>query len=39
MSSEFEMWPAKTITYVTTTEKLCVTIDKGKNPGHFREIK
>jgi len=31
-----ELW---TTMYVTTTDKLSVTVDKGKKPGHFRKIK
>jgi len=29
----------RTITYVTTTEKLSVTIEKGQKPVHFYKIK
>jgi hypothetical protein len=29
----------RTTTYVTTTEKLIVTIDKGQKPGNFVKLK
>jgi hypothetical protein len=29
----------RTLTYATITEKMCVTIDKGKKPGHFGKLK